>query len=84
MQVTTMLSWIHSPQYAVFLPKYFPRYGTSSIVSSSSICCRLSRHSRSASEYASSSLGETDVVEPAEDDGRESTSSLEEGGGISA
>lgn len=42
----------------------------------SSNCCRLSRHSLSASEYSSSSLGDTEVVEPADEEGRESTSSL--------
>lgn len=64
-----------SPQYAHFRPKYFPKYGISTNVNISSSCCRLSRHSRSASEYSSSSLGETDVVDPAELDGNESTSS---------
>lgn len=42
----------------------------------SSNCCKLSLHSRSASEYASSSLGDIEVVEPAEDDGNESISSV--------
>lgn len=45
------------------------------MVKSSSSCCKLSLHSRSASEISSSSLGDIEVVEPAEDDGSESTSS---------
>ena len=43
------------PQYAHFRPKYFPTYGTTTIVRSSSSCCRLSSHSRSASSIRSSS-----------------------------
>lgn len=42
----------------------------------SSSCCRLSLHSLSASEYSSSSLGDTEVVEPADEDGKESISSV--------
>src|SRR5579862_3525360 len=38
------------PQYAHFLPTYLPRYGMTTILSSSSSCCRDSLHSRSASE----------------------------------
>ena len=75
MSQTSSSYQLHSPQYAHFLPKYFPRYGTSTIVNSSSNCCRLSRHSRSASESASSSLGETEVLLPAELEGSESMSS---------
>ena len=57
----------HSPQYAHFLPKYFPRYGTATIVRMSSICCNDSRHSRSASE--TNSL--LSAVELVEDEGKE-------------
>jgi hypothetical protein len=63
------------PQYAHFLPKYFPRYGTSTMVNNSSICCNDSLHSLSASEtYSSSSSAEDAVGE----DGRESISSASE------
>ena len=54
------------------------------MVRSSSSCCRLSLHSRSASESSSSSLGDIDVSEPADDDGRESTSSSVLAGGMLA
>jgi hypothetical protein len=63
-----------APQYAHFLPKYFPIYGTSTMVKSSSICCKDSLHSRSASETYSSSSTEDAVGE----DGRESISSASE------
>ena len=76
--------WSVIPQYAHFLPKYLPRYGTSTIVRSSSTCCKLSFHSRSASESSSSSLGDMDVVDPADDEGRESTSSSVLAGGMLA
>lgn len=72
------------PQYAHFLPKYLPRYGTKTIVRSSSNCCKLSLHSRSASDSSSSSLGDMEVVEPADEDGRESTSSNVLAGGMLA
>jgi hypothetical protein len=63
-----------APQYAAFLPKYFPRYGTMTIVNSSSSCCNDSFHSRSASDmYSSSSASEL-----VEEEGKESTSSAEE------
>jgi hypothetical protein len=61
------------PQYAHFLPKYFPIYGTRTMVNSSSICCNDSRHSRSASERYSSSS----TVELVAEEGRESISSVE-------
>lgn len=78
--ISTETGYFHSmnlpqPQYAHFRPKYLPTYGIKTSVNNNSSCCKLSLHSRSASEYASSSLGETEVVEPADDDGRESTSS---------
>ena len=69
------------PQYANFRPKYFPTYGHSTIVSSSSSCCNDSCHSRSASDIASSSEGETEVLLPAEDEGSESISSSAVGSG---
>jgi hypothetical protein len=72
------------PQYAHFLPKYLPRYGTRTMVRSSSSCCKLSLHSRSASESSSSSLGDIDVSEPASEDGSESTSSSVLAGGMLA
>jgi hypothetical protein len=62
------------PQYAHFLPKYFPMYGTRTMVNSSSICCNDSLHSLSASETYSSSSTEDAVGE----DGRESISSASE------
>jgi hypothetical protein len=63
------------PQYAAFLPKYFPRYGTMTIVNSSSNCCSDSFHSLSASDMYSSSSAEELVAE----DGNESISSGEDG-----
>ena len=54
------------------------------MVNSSSSCCKLSRHSRSASEISSSSLGEIEVVDPADEEGRESTSSSVLAGGMFA
>jgi hypothetical protein len=72
------------PQYAHFLPKYFPRYGTRTMVRSSSSCCKLSLHSRSASESSSSSLGDIEVSEPADEEGSESTSSNVLAGGMFA
>ena len=63
------------PQYAAFLPKYFPRYGTMTIVNNSSNCCSDSFHSLSASDMYSSSSAEELVAE----DGNESISSLEDG-----
>ena len=80
--VTSTITGTDVPQYAHFLPKYLPRYGINTNVNMSSSCCRLSLHSRSASEYASSSLGDTEVVEPADEEGKESTSSS--GSGILA
>jgi len=63
-----------SPQYAHFRPKYFPTYGTTTIVNSSSICCKLSLHSLSASlTYSSSSTEEL-----VEEEGSESISSASE------
>lgn len=62
------------PQYAHFLPKYFPIYGTSTIVKSSSICCSDSLHSLSASDTYSSSSTE----ELVEEEGSESISSASE------
>jgi hypothetical protein len=62
------------PQYAHFLPKYFPIYGTSTMVSNSSICCSDSLHSLSASDMYSSSSAEETVAE----EGRESISSASE------
>lgn len=41
---------VNAPQYAVLRPKYLPTNGTTTMVNSSSNCCKLSRHSRSASE----------------------------------
>jgi hypothetical protein len=38
------------PQYANFLPKYLPMYGTMTMLSKSSNCCKLSFHSFSASD----------------------------------
>jgi hypothetical protein len=72
------------PQYAHFLPKYLPRYGTRTMVRSSSSCCKLSLHSRSASESSSSSLGDIEVSEPADEEGSESTSSNVLAGGMFA
>jgi hypothetical protein len=54
------------------------------MVKSSSSCCKLSLHSRSASESSSSSLGDIDVSEPADEEGRESTSSSVLAGGMLA
>lgn len=54
------------------------------MVRSSSSCCKLSLHSRSASESSSSSLGEIDVSEPADEEGNESTSSNVLAGGMFA
>lgn len=62
------------PQYAHFLPKYFPKYGTMTIVSNNSSCCNDSLHSLSASETYSSSSAEEAVAE----DGSESMSSASE------
>jgi hypothetical protein len=58
-------------QYAHFLPKYFPTYGTTTIVSNSSICCRLASHSFWASELYSELSSELSI-----EDGRESRSSF--------
>ena len=54
------------------------------MVRSSSSCCKLSLHSRSASDNSSSSLGDIEVVEPADDEGSESTSSNVLAGGMLA
>jgi hypothetical protein len=62
------------PQYAHFLPKYFPIYGTTTMVNNSSICCSDSLHSLSASDMNSSSSADETVAE----DGRESISSASE------
>ena len=61
------------PQYANFLPKYFPRYGTMTSDRSSSSCCSDSCHSRSASEFASERVRE--AVSESSEEGRESRSS---------
>lgn len=54
------------------------------MVRRSSSCCKLSLHSRSASESSSSSLGDIDVSEPADEEGSESTSSNVLAGGMLA
>ena len=54
------------------------------MVRSSSSCCKLSLHSRSASESSSSSLGDIEVSEPADEEGSESTSSNVLAGGMFA
>jgi hypothetical protein len=63
------------PQYAAFLPKYFPKYGTMTMVNKSSNCCNDSFHSLSASDMYSSSSASELVAE----DGNESISSGESG-----
>ena len=64
----------HLPQYAHFLPKYFPKYGTTTIVNNSSSCCKLSFHSLSASDSSpSSSLSSMSSLSA--ESGRESISS---------
>jgi hypothetical protein len=59
------------PQYAHFLPKYFPIYGTTTIVNNSSSCCKLSFHSRSASDSSGSSSESMSSLSA--ESGREST-----------
>lgn len=60
-RVRSVLLAMHSsagillPQYATFLPMYFPMYGTTNIVSSNSSCCMLSLHSLSASDSSCTS-----------------------------
>lgn len=54
------------------------------MVRSSSSCCKLSLHSRSASDSSSSSLGDIEVSEPADEEGSESTSSNVLAGGMFA
>ena len=69
---------LHVPQYAAFLPKYLPRYGTITIVRSSSICCNDSLHSLSASESKCDSSSSELCVSV---EGSESTSSSSSGDG---
>lgn len=70
------------PQKAHFLPKYFPIYGTTTIVNSNSSCCNDSFHSLSASFSSSEEAAdgllalEFDVVG---EEGRESSSEGETG-----
>lgn len=80
---TTSTGYFHcmnfaQPQYAHFLPKYFPMYGTTTMVNNNSSCCKLSCHSRSASVGSPSSELCPDEVVVGED-GRESSSEGEDG-----
>ena len=66
------------PQYANFLPKYFPIYGTTTIVSSSSSCCKLASHSFCASDLYSDET--EDTSDESSEEGKESISSLSDAG----
>jgi len=74
--ILTSTGYIHSMyfaqlQYANFLPKYLPAYGTITIVKTNSSCCRLASHSFCASESPSSESRSLLSI----DEGKESTSS---------